>query len=338
MATQRPIFEKKNVLITGGAGFLGSHLCELLLKDAKVICVDNFLTGNLENINHLLQYPDFKFIRHDVTKPIDLERFDELEVFKISFQGVQEVYHLASPTSPRDYVRYPIETLLANAFGTKHALDVAEKYNAKFMLFSSAAIYGEPIEDKPIPEIYWGFLDPLADRSVYGEGKRFAENLTFQYRKLHNFDAKIVRIFNAYGPGMKLDDGRMIPEFIHRALMGKSIVITAKPNTKITFCYVSDIMDGVMKFIRTSESGPVNMGGVKEYTIEDVARLIIKMCESRSEVIYEESRQEFSRQPVPDLAFAKERLGWLPVTSLEDGLTQTIAYMKGRKSLDLGAN
>jgi len=335
MPTKKPIFEKKNVLITGGAGFIGSHLCDRLVKEDKVICIDNFITGNIDNINHLLQYPNFRFIKQDITEQFDLEQFEELRPFKVAFQGIQEIYNLACPTSPKDYNMYPIETLLANSLGTKNILDLAVKYEAKFIHLSTSAIYGEPLEDKPFPEDYWGFIDPIGPRSCYNEGKRFAESLIVGYRNVHNLEAKIARVFNTYGPRMKLTDGRMIPDFINQALKNEKIIIYGEKEGKATFCYISDIVDGVIKMMSSKELGPINLGSDREYKFFDIASKIKEITESSSNIVFEKPFPYLAKQGVPDIRLAKERLGWFPVVPHEDGLQRTIEYMKGSKAMGI---
>lgn len=335
MPSKKTIFEKKNVLVTGGAGFIGSHLCDELVKESKVICLDNFITGNIENINHLLQNPNFKFIKQDITQTFDLEQFEELAPFKITFQGLQEIYNLACPTSPKDYNKYPIETLLANSHGTKNILDLAVKYEAKLLHLSTSAIYGEPLEDRPFPEDYWGFIDPIGPRSCYNEAKRFAESLIVSYRNKYNLDAKIVRVFNTFGPRMKLTDGRMIPDFINQALKNDKLVIYSDKNDKATFCYISDIVDGLMKMMNAKEMGPINLGSEKEYLITDIASKIIKLVGSSSTISYEKPYPYLAKQGIPDIRLAKKKLGWFPVVPLEEGLQRTIEYMKGSKAMGI---
>ena len=224
MPVDKAIFDKKNILIVGGAGFIGSHLCDELIKSNKIICIDNFLTGTQDNISHLLQHPDFEFINHDIINPINLEDLPELKEFKFEFQGVQEVYYLASPSSPVDYQKHPIETLLANSIGLRNALDIAVKYKSKFFFASSPAVYGQGTA-KPTKETFVGVVDQLAPRSAYAEANRFAETLLFNYSAKYNLDIKLARVFNCYGPKIRLGDGRMIPEMIKNAISNEDIVI-----------------------------------------------------------------------------------------------------------------
>lgn len=331
----KPIFERKNVLVTGGAGFIGSHLCDELIKTSKVICIDNFSTGSEENINHLLKHPDFEFIKHDLAQPIDLEALPELKPFQIAFQGLQEIYHGACPTSPRDYNRFPIETLLASADGTKHVLEMARKYDAKVVFTSSSAIYGEPLENASYPESYWGYIDPIGPRSCYNEGKRFAESLAANYHRVYQVDAKIARIFNTYGPRMKLTDGRMIPDFVANAMQGKPVTIYGEPEDTSTYCYVSDLVEGLLRLMRSNEAGPVNLGNPEVYRIVEVAKKVIELVGAGAEVAFEARLPYTARQGVPDISLAKEKLGWFPVVPLEEGLKRTIDFMKGAPSVTL---
>ncbi len=333
MTQRHPIFEKKNVLIAGGAGFLGSHLCDELVKSAKVICVDNFSTGTIENINHLLQNPDFKFIKHDLSEPLDLETLAELRPFKVAFQGVQEIYNFACPTSPKEFTKLPVETLLANAFASRYLLDLAVKYQAKYLLASSSAIYGEPVDTQPFREDYWGFVDPVGPRSCYNEGKRFAESLTVTYREQKKVDAKVVRIFNTFGPRMRLTDGRLIPDLVKSAIEGAPLQIYGKPDATSTFCFVTDLIDGIVKMMKTSEGGPINLGSPDPVLLVTVAEKILALTQSSSPIEHLDAHPFASRQGTPDIREAKERLGWFPTIPLEDGLMQTIETMKASRIL-----
>ncbi|MBI4093013.1 MAG: GDP-mannose 4,6-dehydratase [Candidatus Kerfeldbacteria bacterium] len=332
---EKPIFERKNILVTGGAGFVGSHLCDELIKHHKVICFDNFITGAEENINHLLKHPDFEFVRHDMSEPIELETLPELRPFKVAFQGIQEIYNLACPTSPKDYRTYPTETLLANAFGTKYALDLAVKYGAKILHVSTSAIYGEPLESTPFPENYWGYIDPIGPRSAYNEGKRFSESLVINYRKKYHIDAKIVRMFNTFGPRMRLTDGRMIPDFVNNSLANDPLVIYGAEDDRSTYCYITDMIEGLLRMMKSNESGPTNLGNPQTHRITDVAQLVIKLTNSRSAIRYEPHLPYTVRQGIPNIQLAKEKLGWFPVVPLEDGLLRTIDYLRGSKTLSL---
>ncbi|MBU1038694.1 NAD-dependent epimerase/dehydratase family protein [Patescibacteria group bacterium] len=335
----KQLLERKNILVAGGAGFIGSHLCDELIKNANVICVDNFITGQEENIDLLLQSPHFEFIRHDISQPLDLEKFPELEVFKIKLQGLQEIYNLACPTSPKEYNKLPIETLLSNADGTKNTLELAVKYKAKYLLASSSAIYGDPEEGKPLEETYWGFIDPVGPRSCYNEGKRFAESLAVNYGRQHDLSIKIARIFNTYGPRMKVNDGRMIPDFIVHALRDESLTIYGHKEATSTFCYVSDMVEGLVKLMEFEGDGIFNLGSIDLNTFIEVAEKIVTLAESKSEIMVAEPLPYWGKQGIPSITKAKEYLGWFPLQPLDTGLKQTIDYFKVHKNtLRLSSN
>lgn len=329
----RSSYDKMNIVVAGGAGFIGSHLCDELVKTAKVICIDNFLTGTEENINHLLANPDFKFIRHDVNLPIDFEAFPELKPFRIPFQGIQEVYDLACPTSPAQYRRMPVETLLASGVGTKNTLDIALKHKAQYLYLSSSAVYGEPVDASPVQENSWGAIDPTAPRSAFSEGKRYAESLIVQYTRAFHLDAKILRIFNAYGPRLKLDDGRMIPEFVAAALSNKDLVIYGSQQAVTSLLYISDLIEAMLKMMSSSDRGPFNIGNPESITMEAVAKLVLELTEGRSNIVYREPTEYMAEQTIPDITLAKERLGWFPVVTLTEGLRRTIEHLKGSRIL-----
>lgn len=333
---QETSFEKKNVVVTGGAGFIGSHLCDELVKTSHVVCIDNFLTGSEENIHHLLSNPNFKFLRHDVTTPIRLESFPELKLFHLPVQGVQEIYHLACPASPKEYHQLQVETLLANALGTKHALDLAVQYKAKLLHFSSSAVYGAPLDAKPFLETYWGFVDPIGPRSSYVEGKRFAESMVLNYQLRYQIEVKILRVFNTYGPRMKLTDGRMIPDFIHSALQNEPITIYGDERAISSCNFITDLLEAVTKVMASNETGPMNIGNPEVRTMKDIAGEIVRMTNSTSTISYHEPAADAMTQGIPDIALAKERLGWFPVISLETGLQQTIDFMRASRHLGLG--
>lgn len=322
----KPIFERKNILITGGAGFLGSHLSDLLVQSNKVICIDNFRTSTVENINHLLKHPDFEFIKQDLSQPISLDELPELKVFKVAFQGIQQIYHLASPTSPVAYERYPVETIVANTLATKNALDLAVKYQASFILFSSDAVYGVPTEAKPIPENYWGYVDQLGPDSAFAEGKRAAESLVYHYRRAYNLDAKIVRLFPVYGPRLQMNDGRIIPELIRQALMQDTIQAPAPAETLISLTYYTDILDAVSRIMDSQEQGPVNLGNDAPVSLGELTDTIVKLTKSKAKVVFASKPKGVFR--LPSIQRARQRLGWFPVISLERGLSQTIDYLR----------
>lgn len=332
--SKRPIFDKKNVLVTGGAGFIGSHLCDELIKDCKVICVDNFISGDEKNIDHLLRNPDFEFIKHDLTEALDLESHPELEKFQIKFQGLQEIYHLACPTSPKFFKNRLLATALANSLAVKNTLDLAVKYQAKFMLFSSSVVYGpRRLDLKRFDEEYYGYVNPVAPRACYDEGKRFAETLVSVYQTVYNLDAKIARIFRTYGSRLKLNEGHMIPDFVYAALENKNLIIYGDESFFTSLCHVADIIAGAKKFMQSREVGPLNFGSELECRLTDVASLVIKLTKSQSKITYQEPLMFMSPLGIPDISLAKEKLGWFPVIRLEDGLSEVIDYVKAYKSL-----
>jgi nucleoside-diphosphate-sugar epimerase len=328
-------FEKKNIIVTGGAGFIGSHLCDALVTNHKVICIDNFSTGREENIHHLLSNPNFEFIRHDLTVAMDLNILRELKAFQVPFQGIQEIYHLASPSSPKDYTKLTVETLLANADGTKNALEIAQGYNAKFLLLSSGSIYGQPTEKTPFPENYFGYVDPVGIRSPYQEGKRYAEALVAAFRKRHSLDAKIIRLFNCYGPRMRLSDGRMIPEFIQAAIESRPIIVNGSKNDTATFCYITDVLEGIIRMMASKELGPINIGNPEEHTLGEVAQLVINLAGGRQEIREEPPTAFSQRQPTPSIRMARENLGWFPVVKLNEGLQRTVDYLSGTRTVGM---
>lgn len=339
MLGETPIFEKKNVLVTGGAGFLGSHLCERLLKEAKVICMDDLSNSDIQNIQHLLQYPDFEFIKYDVNQPIDLNQFDELDKFKVKFQGIQEIYHLACPTSPKNFEDLKMQSLWANSNAMISTLNLAVKYKAKYVFGSSSVIYGPPREGKEkFNENDEGILNHLSPRGCYDEGKRFAETCVETYRQVYSLDAKIARIFTTYGPRMKLKDGLLVPDFITNALEGKDLVIYGNQDVEQTLCYVTDTVDAIVRLMKSdSEYHIFNIGSEEKIKMADVANKIIQMTESVSHVVFEDPLVFLTSKGTPDLHLAKEELSWIPLISLEDGLQKTIDYTLANKEA-LGLN
>ncbi len=324
---------RKNILITGGAGFIGSHLAEALVRDNNVIVLDNFITSQLENIEELLQNPHFEFVKHDVTIPFDPHAYPELNQFKVKALGIQEIYHLACPTSPKHYNKFPIETILANSHATVNALELARTQNAKILLGSSAAIYGYYRENSAIREEYWGEVNPIGPRSSYDEGKRFAESLFANYRNAYKVDAKILRMFKTFGPRMRLDDGRMIPDFIVSALNGKPLQIFGDEHISATFCYIDDMVEGLIRMMNSNDPGPINIGSDHSHRVVDIAQRIIDLTNSKSKVEYKEPLPYPSEHGVPDINRAKESLGWFPLISLDDGISKTIEYMKAHYRL-----
>ncbi len=335
-----PIFEKKNVLVTGGAGFLGSHLCEFLLRDSKVICLDNFSNSDPGSITHLLQYPDFEFINYDVNKPIDLDQFDELDKFKVKFQGIQEIYHLACPTSPKDFEKSKLQSLWSNSSAMINTLDLAVKYHAKYLFSSSAVVYGEDQgRGDRFAEDNLGVVNQLSERACYDEGKRFAETSVATYRQVYGIDAKIARVFTTYGPHMKLFDKQLIPDFIINAIDGKDLVIYGDESFSTSLCYVSDMVDGMARLMKTGpEINLANLGGEEAIRYADVAQMIISMTKSTSRLVFEKPLLFLTQKGLPNIAFAKDRLEWLPLVMLEDGLRKTIDYIIARRESLLFTN
>ncbi len=335
MDPDNPVFDKKNVLVTGGAGFIGSHLCEELLDEANVICMDNFLNSGMHNIDHLLQYPDFEFIRHDVSEPFDLEMFDELQKFKIDYQGVQEIYHLACPTSPKDFEELKIDTLRANSAAMLNTLELAREYRAKYVFGSSSVVYGSVDHDQQVfSEEDEGIVQHLSPRGCYDEGKRFGETCVETYRDFYDLDAKIARIFTAYGPRMPLRDGLLIPDFILDALEGNDLKIYGNKELHHSMCYIDDMINGLMRLM---SSGPdvslVNLGSDNMYKFSTIAKKIIEMTDSESEIEYRDELMFLTKKGKPDLTRAKEELNWLPLVQLEQGLEKTIDYTIANKEM-----
>ncbi len=333
MLNNTPIFEKKNVLVTGGAGFLGSHMCERLLKEAKVICIDDLSNSHIQNIQHLLQYPDFEFIKYDVTQKIDLNNFPELEKFKVRFQGIQEIYHMACPTSPKNFEDLKIHSLHANSRAMLNTLDIAVEYKSKYVFGSSSVVYGQSVDsDRTFSEDEEGIVNHLSPRACYDEGKRFAETCVETYRQVYGIDAKIARIFTTYGPRMKLRDGLLIPDFILDALEGKELVIYGDGQMTQSFCFVSDMVDGLVRLMNTGpETTIVNLGLDEPYKILDVAEKIIEMTHSSSLIKHEEELLFLTKKGLPDLRRAKDQLGWIPLVRLEEGLRRTIDFTLANK-------
>lgn len=309
--------ENETILVTGGAGFIGSHLIDALIEKNKVICIDNISTGKKENIAHLLKNKNFKFLKHDVAKPLNISG-------KIDY-----IFHLASPASPVDYQKNPIETMMANSFGTKYMLDLAKRKRAKFLLASTSEVYGDP-EKHPQSEDYWGNVNPVGPRSCYDESKRFAEALTMAYHRVHDLDVKIARIFNTYGPRMRTNDGRVIPNFITQALSNKPITVYGDGKQTRSFCYISDMVDGLIRLAFSEYSGEVfNLGNPDEKRIIDVAERIKKMTSSKSPIIFMSLPDDDPERRKPDIKKAKTMLGWEPKISFDEGIGKTIEWFKG---------
>ena len=326
----------KNILITGGAGFLGSHLTAKLIqkKDINVIIVDNFITTDFYNIEEFVRKPNFEFLKHDLIQPLNLDKCDELNKFKLKIYGIEEIYHLACPTSPKDYNRLPLQTCLANSHASKNALDLAKRFKAKFLFASASAVYGKiPLAKQPVRETQWGTLETLGPRACYSDGKRFAENLTIYSGAEFSFSTKIVRIFHTYGPKMRLHDGRIVPDLVLQALKNQNILIYGDKNTASTFCYVDDLINGLIKMMDSDESGPINLGGEQLYKLTDIAQAVIEITNSQSKIIFKEPLPYRDPEPVPDITLAKKKLDWLPITPLEDGLVKTVKAMQASQIL-----
>lgn len=330
-----PVAEKKNILVTGGAGFIGSHLCERLLQDARVICLDNFTTSEVGNINHLLKDPNFEFIRHDINTPFDPEQFPELARFKIKFQGIQEIYHLACPTSPKKFDQYRMQTLYANSVGMKNILDVAVRYRSKLTFSSSSVVYGSrPKDGHTFLETEPGSADLQSPRACYDEGKRFAEACCVTYRLTHGLDIRIARIFRTYGPRMPLFDGQMIPDFITSALDGKDLELYGDETFRTSLVYVGDVVDGLVKLMQApADVQIVNIGSDVDIPLADVAQRIVEMTGSTSKITFQPPLLFMSELGLPSMVKVKESIGWIPLVTLDDGLKRTIEYTMSHKSL-----
>lgn len=323
-------FKKKNVLVTGGAGFIGSHLCERLVHEkAQVICMDNFLNSTPQNIEHILTNQDFIFINADINDPFDLESFEELNRFQVKFQGIQEIYHLACPTSAKNFDKYRIDTLRANSEGTKRILDVAVKYKSKVVMGGSSVVYGPRTSEKFTFEEEYneGVINHLSPRACYDEGKRFIETMGVTYEQVYRLSISVARIFRTYGPRLKLNDGQMLTDFIVTALKGDDLVIYGDKNFKTSLTFVSDVVDGLVRMMKAKKGlGAVNLGTDYEYNLVDVANKVIEMTNSKSKVKFEKPLPFITELGLPDLRKAKENLGWFPLVTLDDGLKQTVDY------------
>ena len=317
-------------LVTGGAGFLGSHLCDRLLAEGHdVICLDNLITGRRENIQHLLAHPHFRFLLHDVTRPIDLPALlaKSPGLPPMPARPLSYILHFASPASPKDYARHPIHTLKVGALGTYHALGLAKAHGSVFLLASTSEIYGDP-EVSPQPEKYWGHVNPVGPRSVYDEAKRFAEAISMAYYREHGVKVRIVRIFNTYGKRMRLEDGRALPNFMVQALEGKPLTVYGKGSQTRSLCYVSDLVEGLYRLLTSDQVGPINLGNPEEVSILQLARAIIQATESKSSIVFEPLPEDDPQRRRPDITAAREKLGWEPHVSLENGLAKTLPYFQ----------
>lgn len=307
---------KKTAVVTGGAGFLGSHLCDRLLSEGmKVVCIDNLLTGNLNNISHLFGNENFTFLKHDITNFIFVPG------------DVDYILHFASPASPIDYLKLPIQTLKVGSLGTHKVLGLAKEKNARILLASTSEVYGDP-EIHPQEETYWGNVNPIGPRGVYDEAKRFAEAITMAYHRYHNVETRIVRIFNTYGPRMRLDDGRALPAFVGQALRGQDITVFGDGSQTRSFCYVSDLVEGIYRLLLSDEVEPVNIGNPDEITIKLFAEEVLRIMDSKSKIIYEPLPQDDPKVRQPNIEKAKKILGWQPKIDRSEGLKITIEYFK----------
>jgi dTDP-glucose 4,6-dehydratase len=313
-------------VITGGAGFLGSHLCELMLgRGWEVLCLDNLVTGNEANVAHLMSNPKFRLARHDVSRFIDV-------------QGpVDAVLHFASPASPPDYLRLPIQTLKVGALGTHNSLGLALAKNAKYLLASTSECYGDP-HVSPQPESYWGNVNPVGPRGVYDEAKRYAEAMTMAYYRYHGLNTHIVRIFNTYGPRMRLNDGRALPNFLYQALVGEPITVYGDGQQTRSFCYVSDLLEGIYRLLESDEHEPTNIGNPQEITILEFAERVRKLVGATAPIVFHPLPQDDPKQRCPDIAKAKRLLGWEPKVKLEDGLQRTYEYFRTQLAQTRPAN
>jgi len=303
-------------LITGGAGFLGSHLSDKLIERGwDVICMDNLVTGAAPNVAHLVSHPKFRFVQHDVTRYINID--DPLDA----------VLHFASPASPDDYLKLPIPTLKVGALGTHNTLGLALAKKAKYLLASTSECYGDP-EVTPQPETYWGHVNPIGPRGVYDEAKRFAEAMTMAYHRYHKVDTRIVRIFNTYGPRMRVNDGRALPNFLYQALTGKPITVYGSGKQTRSFCYVADLVEGLMKLLDSNEHEPTNIGNPQEITILEFAERIRELTHTKAEIIFKPLPQDDPKQRCPDITKARRVLNWEPKVGLAEGLRFTLEYFQ----------
>ena len=310
---------KNRILVTGGAGFIGSHLCQKLLNEGnEIVCVDNFFTGSRDNIKNLLNNPYFEFIRHDICFPLYVE--------------VDEIYNLACPASPIHYQFDPVQTTKVNVLGSINMLGLAKRLKIKILQASTSEIYGNPLEH-PQTEDYWGNVNTIGPRACYDEGKRCAETLFFDYHRQHKLDIKVVRIFNTYGPRMHPNDGRVVSNFIVQALNGQDITVYGDGSQTRSFCYVDDLVEGIFRMMNVNSSftGPVNLGNPVEFTVLELAKLIIELTDSRSKIIFKDLPQDDPEKRKPDISLAKDKLDWQPSIELEEGLLRTIHYFKSIK-------
>jgi len=306
----------KRALVTGGAGFLGSHLCDRLIKEGYyVVCMDNLITGNPRNIEHLKNNNNFEFINHDVSKHIDVEG------------GIEYILHFACPASPIDYLQLPIQTLKVDSLGTLNTLGLAKAKGAKYLQASTSEVYGDPLVH-PQPETYWGNVNPIGPRSVYDEAKRFSEALVMAYHRAHRMDTRIVRIFNTYGPRMRGSDGRVVPAFISQALRGEDLTVFGDGSQTRSFCFIDDEIEGIWRLMNSDYHEPVNIGNPSEFNMIELADLVLELTGSKSEIAYKPLPKDDPKVRCPDITLAKKLLKWEPKVKLKEGLKKTIAYFK----------
>jgi dTDP-glucose 4,6-dehydratase len=308
------------ILITGGAGFIGSHLCDRFISEGhEVLCLDNLITGTTDNLSHLVGNLRFRFIQHDVTHYIFVEG------------KVDAILHLASPASPADYLNYPIQTLKVGSLGTHKALGLAKEKKARFLLASTSEVYGDPLVH-PQKEEYWGNVNPIGPRGVYDEAKRFAEAMTMAYHRYHKLDTRIARIFNTYGPRMRLNDGRVVPNFILQALQGKDLTVYGDGFQTRSFCYIDDLVEGILQLLFSRENDPLNLGNPDEFSIQDFAKIVLEITGSPSRVIHQPLPMDDPRVRRPDIAKAVKILNWQPKVGLREGIEKTIPYFQEKLS------
>ncbi|MCM8797423.1 MAG: SDR family oxidoreductase [Candidatus Omnitrophica bacterium] len=318
--------KRKTVVITGGAGFIGSHLCDRFIQEGfRVICLDNFITGSKDNIMHLFDERDFRLVEHNVTKHIEIK------------ERIDYILHFASPASPQDYLKYPIQTLKAGSLGTLNTLGLAKEKKARFMLASTSEVYGDPLEH-PQRESYWGNVNPVGVRGCYDEAKRFAEAMTMAYHRVHKIDTKIARIFNTYGPRMRINDGRVVPNFIYQAIENKPLTAYGTGRQTRSFCYIDDLIEGLFRLMQADINEPVNLGNPREFSVLELARLVIKLTASGSKIVFKPAPEDDPKQRLPDITMAKRVLKWQPRINLEEGLIMTIPYFKNKIDIHLLAN
>jgi len=313
------VARKKIVVVTGGAGFLGSHLCDRFINDGlKVICVDNLITGDMRNIQHLRREKSFDFLKHDVSKEIRIKG------------PVDYIMHFASPASPVDYLKYPIPTLKVGSLGAHNTLGLAKLKKARYLIASTSEVYGDPMVH-PQKESYWGNVNSVGPRGCYDEAKRFQEAITMAYHRYHKIQTRIVRIFNTYGPRMRINDGRVVPNFIYQALKNKSLTVYGSGKQTRSFCYYSDLIDGIIRLLKSSYPGPVNIGNPGEFTILDFAKLVIKKAGAKSKITFRSLPIDDPKQRKPNISLAKKILKWSPKVRLNQGLDETMAWFKANR-------